>query len=156
MGENLRVFLQSLSGLPRLAAGTSRAMLASGRMPESRGLVATRNETAAVPLVERSPDAHSVPGPAAPSASDALVLDAGLRQSLVAVRSLGRSGLSVAALGASADAPAFASRWCAHHAICADAEGSDRYGDYLEHLLAHAGASVVIPSADSTIDLLRR
>src|SRR5712692_6900089 len=43
---------------------------------------------------------------------DALVLDAGLRQSLVTVRSLGRRGRSVAALETLSDVPAFASRWC--------------------------------------------
>jgi len=87
---------------------------------------------------------------------DALVVDAGLRQSLVAVRSLGRLGVSVAALGASRDAPAFQSRWCLAHDVCGDPEGSDDYGDYLDRRLAAAPARVLIPSSDATIALLRR
>jgi hypothetical protein len=43
---------------------------------------------------------------------DALVLDARLGQSLATVRSLGSRGLRVAALGSSAELPAFSSRWC--------------------------------------------
>ena len=42
---------------------------------------------------------------------DVLVLDAGLRQSLVTVRSLGRRGLAVAAANRTLDVPAFRSRW---------------------------------------------
>jgi hypothetical protein len=41
-----------------------------------------------------------------------LVLDAAGRHSLVAVRSLGRTGLRVCGLDSVADAPAFASRFC--------------------------------------------
>jgi predicted ATP-grasp superfamily ATP-dependent carboligase len=87
---------------------------------------------------------------------DALIVDAGLRQSLVAVRSLGRSGLSVAALGATADAPAFRSRWCQAHDVCHEPEGTDDYGDYLDRLLVVAPARVLIPSSDATVALLRR
>src|SRR2546426_1628779 len=89
-------------------------------------------------------------------AFDALVLDARLRQSLATVRSLGRRGLAVAALDTSRDAPAFSSRWCKRNFVCPAADGSDAYLGYLEQLLEHPGARVVIPSADGTIALLRR
>lgn len=87
---------------------------------------------------------------------DVLVVDAGLRQSLVAVRSLGHLGLSVAALGGSPDAPAFRSRWCHAHDVCGEPEGSEDYGDYLDRRLTLAPARVLIPSSDATIALLRR
>ena len=56
---------------------------------------------------------------------DVLVLDAHLRQSLVAVRSLGRRGRSVAALATASSAPAFASRWCRARFVSPAAEGTD-------------------------------
>jgi predicted ATP-grasp superfamily ATP-dependent carboligase len=89
-------------------------------------------------------------------AFDALVLDAGLRQSLVTVRSLGRRGLSVAALEVSSNAPAFYSRWCQRGFVCPAGEATDAYLAYLEHMLRDTGARVLIPSADGTIELLRR
>ena len=86
---------------------------------------------------------------------DALVLDAGLRQSLVTVRSLGRRGLSVAALE-SCNAPAFSSRFCQRGFVCPAGNATDDYLDYLERLLTGIGARVLIPSGDGTISLLRR
>jgi predicted ATP-grasp superfamily ATP-dependent carboligase len=83
---------------------------------------------------------------------DALVLDADLRQSLVTVRSLGRRNVSVAALGVSNDLPAFSSRWCNQKYTCPSAES---YLDTLERLLNETSIGVLIPSADSTIALLR-
>jgi len=90
---------------------------------------------------------------------DALILNAGVRQSLMAVRSLGRRGLRVAAaLGApSTDAPAFSSRWCGE-AIRFDApDASDAYLALLEAWLTRTGggARVVIPAHDGTIAMLR-
>ena len=87
---------------------------------------------------------------------DALVLDARLRQSLVAVRSLGRHGLLVAGVERSAHAPAFRSRWCRVSLVCPADEGSVEYLDWLETVVDGSPAAVLIPSADSTVDLLRR
>src|SRR5215831_633001 len=59
---------------------------------------------------------------------DALVLDARLGQSLATVRSLGRRGLRVAALGTSAGVvPTFSSRWCQRAFVCPADEGSESY-----------------------------
>src|SRR5690348_12073632 len=90
-------------------------------------------------------------------AYDALVLDAGLRQSLATVRSLGSRGLRVGALE-TADAlpaPAFSSRWCHSGATCPADSGTQEYFTYLERVLAATRARVLIPTADGTIALLR-
>ena len=90
------------------------------------------------------------------TAFDALVLDARLRQSLATVRSLGRRGLSVAALEVSRDVPAFSSRWCQQASVCPVDLGTDGYLACLEQLLGRAGARVLIPGHDGTIALLLR
>jgi predicted ATP-grasp superfamily ATP-dependent carboligase len=87
---------------------------------------------------------------------DALILDARLRQALVSVRSLGQRGLTVAALETSASVPAFFSRWCRQGDVCPAGEGSIGYLAYLEHWLQLRGASVLIPTSDGTIALLRQ
>jgi len=87
---------------------------------------------------------------------DALVLDASLRQSLVAVRSLGRRGLGIAAVETRPRAPAFASRWCQRGLVFSAKEGTDAYYDMLEHWLERTGARMLIASHDATIALLRR
>jgi predicted ATP-grasp superfamily ATP-dependent carboligase len=87
---------------------------------------------------------------------DVLVLDARLRQSLTTVRSLGRRGLRVAALGAHADLPTFSSRWCQQAFVCEANEGTEEYFTFLEQLLDRTGVRVLIASADGTIALLRR
>jgi len=89
-------------------------------------------------------------------AFDALVLDARLRQSLVAVRSLGRRALSVAALETSSEAPAFSSRWCQRGFVCPPVDTTGAYLAFLEQLLERTGARVLIPSHDGTIALLRQ
>ena len=89
-------------------------------------------------------------------AVDALVLDARLRQSLSAVRSLGRRGLSVAAVDVSAVAPAFRSRWCRQPFISPAEEGTDAYVTYVERIAELTGARVLISSHDGTIAALRR
>jgi predicted ATP-grasp superfamily ATP-dependent carboligase len=86
---------------------------------------------------------------------DALVLDAGLRQALVTVRSLGRRGLSVAALETH-NVPAFSSRFCRRGFVCPPGSATDSYLDYLDGLLTSTGARVLIPSGDGTIALLRK
>ena len=87
---------------------------------------------------------------------DALVLDASLRQALVSVRSLGRRGLSVAALDTDKQAPAFSSRWCQKSIVSSVPDISEMPLASLEHVLAQTQARVVIPSADGTVALLRR
>ncbi len=79
---------------------------------------------------------------------DALVLDAGLRQSLMTVRSLGSRGLRVAALETFADAPTFSSRWCQKAFVCPAEVGTKDYLTYLEQILDSTGARVLITSSD--------
>ncbi len=88
---------------------------------------------------------------------DALVLDAMQRQSLVTVRSLGHRGLSVAALETSSLVPTFSSRWC-QQGFCAPSyeQNVEPYLTYLEQLLDHTGASVLITSSDGTLALIRQ
>ncbi len=88
---------------------------------------------------------------------DALVLDARLRQSLVTVRSLGHRGLHVAALEASKSVPTFSSRWC-QQAFCAPSyeQSPEPYLAYLEQLLDHSRARVLITSSDGTVALIRQ
>lgn len=88
--------------------------------------------------------------------SDALVLNASLRQSLVTVRSLGRRGLRVAAAGTARTLPAFASRWCGQRFVFGPNEASDAYLAMLRQWLADTGARTLIPSHDGTIALLRQ
>jgi predicted ATP-grasp superfamily ATP-dependent carboligase len=87
--------------------------------------------------------------------SDALVLDARFRQSLVTVRSLGSRGLRVAALETFDKVPAFSSRWCQQKAICPADEGTKEYLTYLEQVLNDTGARVLITSSDATVALIR-
>ena len=94
-----------------------------------------------------------------PPRFDALILNAGVRQSLMAIRSLGRRSLRVAAaLAGTSEAeriPAFASRWCAGPVHFEAPDGSDGYLTRLDSWLTQSGARVVIPSHDGTISMLR-
>jgi hypothetical protein len=81
---------------------------------------------------------------------DALVLDARLRQSLLSVRSLGRKGLRVTALGTAPGEPTFASRWCQNAFVFPTEEGTEAYMTYLEQLLDQIGARVLIASSWSS------
>src|SRR2546427_7292711 len=90
------------------------------------------------------------------AAFEAFVLDARLRQSLVTVRSLGRRGLSVAALETRNNVPAFTSRWCQRGFVCPADHATDAYLAHLEQLLEQTGSLVLISSHDATIALLRR
>lgn len=87
---------------------------------------------------------------------DVLVLNASLRQALVAVRSLGRRGLRVAAAARRFGAPAFASRWCDQGFLFPPEEAIDAYREKLEEWLDQNGVGTVIPSHDGTIALLRQ
>ncbi|HEY2771427.1 MAG TPA: ATP-grasp domain-containing protein [Solirubrobacteraceae bacterium] len=95
---------------------------------------------------------HSPPDGSLP----ALVLDAVLRQSLVAVRSLGRAGIAVHVAESAAGAPAFASRWCADRIVLPDlVTDPGAYVDRILELCSRLGHPVVIASHDGTIDALR-
>jgi predicted ATP-grasp superfamily ATP-dependent carboligase len=85
-----------------------------------------------------------------------MVLDADLRQALVAIRSLGRRGLRVAALGQRHRAPALASRYCLQGLVSRETPASARSLEALEQALGDTCARVLIPSADATVALLRR
>jgi len=87
---------------------------------------------------------------------DVLILDAGLRQSLVSIRSLGRHGLRVAALEAAANVPAFSSRWCQYKNLSRVNEGREQYLIPLEQTLNRTAARVLITSSDATVDLIRQ
>jgi predicted ATP-grasp superfamily ATP-dependent carboligase len=91
-----------------------------------------------------------------PVTYDALVLDAGLPQSLMTVRSLGSRGLRVAALETFAGAPTFSSRWCQKAFVCPADVGTEEYLAYLEQVLDWTGARVLITSSDGTIAFIRR
>lgn len=87
---------------------------------------------------------------------DVLVLDAGLRQSLVTIRSLGSRGLRVAALEIAHKVPAFSSRWCQQQIICPAEEGTEQYLEYIEQVLDATRARVLITSSDGTVALIRQ
>jgi predicted ATP-grasp superfamily ATP-dependent carboligase len=86
---------------------------------------------------------------------DAIVLDARLRQSLSAVRSLGRRGVSVAAVDVACVPAAFRSRWCREQFVCPAEEATDAYVAYVERVAEQIGAKVLIPSHDGTVAALR-
>jgi len=93
---------------------------------------------------------------------EALVLDGAQRQSLVAARVLGRSGLRVAVAEA-ADLgdrrfvpPAFASRWSLHNAVLPSYHGEPSgYVKGLLELLVERPARVLLPSMDGSIAAIR-
>jgi predicted ATP-grasp superfamily ATP-dependent carboligase len=84
-----------------------------------------------------------------------LVLDADLRQAVVAVRSLGRAGLSVGAVASVPRAPAFNSRWCRRSWLVPDPTDGERLRWALLALLEREPAAVIIPLHDGTIEALR-
>ena len=87
---------------------------------------------------------------------DGVVLDAAMRQGLVAVRELGRRGQVVGAIELQTDGPvpAFSSTFCACHAFVATRTEAEQLAE-LVSLLEERRADVVIPSHDGTIELLR-
>jgi predicted ATP-grasp superfamily ATP-dependent carboligase len=93
---------------------------------------------------------------------DALVLDAKLRQSLVAVRSLGSRGKRVASLEfvnhlkQSKRVPTFSSRWGKRSYLAPAYEHDPApFLAYLKQLLDNTGARVLITSSDGTLAVLR-
>jgi glycosyltransferase involved in cell wall biosynthesis/predicted ATP-grasp superfamily ATP-dependent carboligase len=91
-----------------------------------------------------------------PQKLDALVLDAGLRQSLVAVHSLGMRNQRVGAFDITGDVPTFSSRWCRQSFVCRTNYGTGAYRATVHELLDETSARVLIASHDGTIALLRR
>ncbi len=87
---------------------------------------------------------------------DALILDAQLRQALVSVRSLGSRNLRVAAAETFDGVPAFFSKCCQQKYVIQAEEGTDSYFKRLLQILTTTGATVLIPSSDPTVALLRR
>ena len=88
---------------------------------------------------------------------DALVVDARLRQSLVAVRCIGRLGRRVGVADSpGSPPPASRSRWTAMSATLPDvADGADTYIDALLQLLERHPTRVLISTHDGTIDAIR-
>jgi predicted ATP-grasp superfamily ATP-dependent carboligase len=87
---------------------------------------------------------------------DALVLDARLRQGLVALRALGRAGLHVGVVDAADEIPAFRSRWCGMSATLPDVtDDADAWVRAVLDLLARHPTRVLIPAHDGSIEALR-
>jgi predicted ATP-grasp superfamily ATP-dependent carboligase len=93
---------------------------------------------------------------------DALVLDAKLRQSLVALRSLGSRGMRVAALecfdarDASESLPSFSSRWCERGYKAPEyIPRVEPFLTYLQQILQGQRVRVLITSSDGTLALVR-
>jgi predicted ATP-grasp superfamily ATP-dependent carboligase len=99
----------------------------------------------------------------APAQTDALVIDASLRQALVTIRALGRSGLRVGT-AESPDVcddprfrvPAFASRWTTWNSTLPDFHGDPAtYARFVLDLVQEHPTRVVIPCSDGSIAALR-
>lgn len=90
-----------------------------------------------------------------PTTYDALLLEAGLRQSLVTTRSLGNHGLHVAAMETFTGVPAFWSRWCEQRFVCSTDGGTEAYLATLRQILDRTGARVLITASDDHIELIR-
>ena len=87
---------------------------------------------------------------------DALILEARLRQSLVAVRSLGSRGVRVAVMETFKDVPTFWSRWC-HQAFAWPTNGHLEIDlSLIEQVLERTSARVLITSSDANLELIRQ
>lgn len=88
---------------------------------------------------------------------DTLVADAAQRQALVAVRELGKEGLTVGALDSDSHAPGLASRWCASGAVVPDfIADQDAYVDAVLRLCEERGPRSLLLGHDGSIEALRR
>ncbi len=117
----------------------------------------------AIPVIPSTLQQESMVRDTRKKTYDALILDAMLRQSLVAVRSLGRRGMHIAALEMTRQqrkplyVPTFSSRWCKRSYIAPDyGQHTEPYITYLRQLLEHAGAKVLFASSDGTLAVLRK
>lgn len=96
-------------------------------------------------------------GDRARSDYDALILDARARQSLAAIRSLGRHDLRVVAADTIPRVAGFTSRFCTDHIVIPTWENDpDAAIACIETFLAQHRVRVLIPAADGTIEALRR
>jgi predicted ATP-grasp superfamily ATP-dependent carboligase len=86
---------------------------------------------------------------------DAAVLDADERQSLVSVRSLGRSGLRVGAFDSGLLPPAVCSKWCSVSRRLPDPEDERAYVNMVIDVLRELRPRALIATRDGTIELLR-
>jgi predicted ATP-grasp superfamily ATP-dependent carboligase len=89
---------------------------------------------------------------------DVLVLDGHFRQSLAAVRSLGRHGVRVGAAACRSEAdwaPALRSRFCRVSAVVPDVQHAGDYVAAVLDLLDRHPSRMVIPSHDGSIQALR-
>jgi glycosyltransferase involved in cell wall biosynthesis/predicted ATP-grasp superfamily ATP-dependent carboligase len=88
---------------------------------------------------------------------DVVLLDADERQSLVCMRSLGRTGLHVGAFGSARWSPAFGSRWCVSRGRLPDsANGLDPVVEAIVRLVEEHRPQVLITAHDGTIEALRQ
>lgn len=91
------------------------------------------------------------------AAIDALIVDAAQRQALVAVRALGREGLTVGALDSDPHAPGLASRWCAVGTVVPGfVHSQDEYVDAVLRVCGEHRPRTLIPGHDGSIEALRR
>jgi predicted ATP-grasp superfamily ATP-dependent carboligase len=93
--------------------------------------------------------------PAFPDRLDAAILDGDERQTLVSVRSLGRSGLYTGTFDASPITPAFHSRWCSVAERVPEAADEQRYVEAVLDLVSRFRPRVLFVSRDGTIEVLR-
>jgi predicted ATP-grasp superfamily ATP-dependent carboligase len=106
-----------------------------------------------VAVIAESTSTGDAPCPDSRAPIEVAVLDADQRQSLVAVRSLGRLGLAVGAFDA-ARAPAGFSRWCSVRSLLP--EPADRaFSGALDSMIERHGPKLLIPAHDGTIEVLR-
>lgn len=88
---------------------------------------------------------------------DVLILDAQANQALVALRSLGKKGLCVAAMGSyGRNIPAFSSKWCKLALRAPAKEATSEYADYLIEFIKRNKVGVIFTSSDGTVTLLQR
>lgn len=88
---------------------------------------------------------------------DTLILDAAQRQSLVAVRELGKAGLAVGAIDSDAHAPGLASRWCRSATVVPDfVHDQDAYVDAVLRVCAERRPRSLLLGHDGSIEALRR
>ena len=86
-----------------------------------------------------------------------LIADASQRQALVAVRELGKEGMTVGALDSDSHAPGLASRWCSVGAVVPDfVQNQDAYVDALLRFCIEHGPKSLILAHDGSIEAVRR
>jgi predicted ATP-grasp superfamily ATP-dependent carboligase len=89
------------------------------------------------------------------SRCDALIMEARLRQSLVATRSLGSRGVRVAAMETVKSVPTFWSRWCHQAFVCPTDGRKETDLASLEQVLERTNARVLITSSAANVELIR-